>query len=149
MRRRQLQLLPAVRHGRTGAMLDKRKVDSSRTSRAVCCYNRSSRYQHRDPSLFLTGEYSSRKPLTLANLSLLAQDAETLLGYGTSPIGSRLLDAVLEAPSVPMKYKRKLMIAFVSHYTTLATDRIGSRVVERLWDGADLYLKVSPSALIL
>ena len=57
------------------------------------------------------------------------------------PTSSRVLDAVLESPSVPYKAKRKFVMSFIGHYHILVDDRIGSRVGGRCWAFADPYLK--------
>lgn len=76
--------------------------------------------------------------------SLFAQDSNTLMGYATSPISSRFLDAVLTQSAVPSKYKRMLMNGFMGRYKFLVEDRMGSRVGDTIWDHADGFMKVSP-----
>ncbi|KAL7424743.1 Nucleolar protein 9 [Cryptotrichosporon argae] len=73
--------------------------------------------------------------------SLLAQPAETMQSYATSPIASRLLDAALTS-SVPLaKYRKKLLAALVPLLPALAADRIGSRVVDTAWAAADGFMR--------
>lgn len=78
---------------------------------------------------------------SILTCSLLAQPKETLLAYASSPIASHLLDKVLTSPAVPAKYRRKLLLAFVGEYHTLASDRLGSRVADTLWAAADGFMK--------
>ncbi|KAA1466051.1 ARM repeat-containing protein [Dentipellis sp. KUC8613] len=70
--------------------------------------------------------------------SLPMPDLLTIAHHATS---SRVLDAVLDASSVPPKAKRTLIMAFIGHYPELVDDRIGSRVGDRCWAAADPYLK--------
>ena len=58
-----------------------------------------------------------------------------------SPIGSRVIDTLLDSETVPSKAKRKLMLSLIGRYHELADDRIGSRVCDRCWATADPYLK--------
>ena len=55
---------------------------------------------------------------------------------------SRVLDVVLQSPTVPFKEKRKFVMNFIGHYEVLVDDRIGSRVGDNCWLFADTYLKV-------
>jgi len=64
-----------------------------------------------------------------------------------NPVSSRVLDAFLESPTVALKDRRRLILAFVEHFHILMTDRVGSRVGDRLWEAADPYLQVSPRVL--
>jgi nucleolar protein 9 len=67
------------------------------------------------------------------------------MGYATSPISSRFLDAVLTQAAVPSKYKRMLMNGFMGRYKFLVEDRMGSRVGDTIWDHADGFMKVCSS----
>ncbi|KAH9853868.1 ARM repeat-containing protein [Lenzites betulinus] len=73
--------------------------------------------------------------------SLQAIGVEELIQMAHHVTSSRVLDAVLESPTVPHKEKRKFVMTFIGHYHTLVDDRIGSRVGERCWAFADPYLK--------
>jgi nucleolar protein 9 len=84
----------------------------------------------------LTREKGSR----LMN-SLIDQPTETLITYSTNPIASRLLDIVLTHPSIPTKYRRRLISTLTPHLEDLLADKIGSRVAERVWESADGYTK--------
>jgi nucleolar protein 9 len=73
--------------------------------------------------------------------SLIDQPTETLITYSTNPIASRLLDIVLAHPSIPTKYRRRLISTLTPHLEDLLADKIGSRVAERVWESADGYTK--------
>jgi hypothetical protein len=81
----------------------------------------------------------------LTNLfSLTSMTVEELLVMATSPISSHILDAALTNPTVDFKWRRKLLMAFMGHYLELATDKLGSRVADTIWDrAADGFTKVS------
>jgi len=73
--------------------------------------------------------------------SLFSLSIEELLVTAYSVTASRVLDVLLESPTVPAKAKRKLVMTFIGHYHTLVDDRIGSRVGDRCWEHADPYLR--------
>ncbi|KAI6105389.1 armadillo-type protein [Pisolithus sp. B1] len=70
--------------------------------------------------------------------SLPMQDLLALSHHATS---SRVLDAVLESPTIPFKAKRRLVMSMIGHYHELVDDRIGSRIGDRFWAFADPYLR--------
>lgn len=72
---------------------------------------------------------------------LIDQSTETLITYSTNPIASRLLDIVLTHPSIPTKYRRRLISSLTPHLEDLLADKLGSRVAERVWESADGYTK--------
>lgn len=93
--------------------------------------------------------------------SLFAQPIDALLSMACSPIASRVLDVILSvdppSPStssaavaqpsaststIPFKARRKLVMVFLDHFTTLVDDKIGSRIADRCWAVADPYLRV-------
>ncbi|EIN10789.1 ARM repeat-containing protein [Punctularia strigosozonata HHB-11173 SS5] len=74
--------------------------------------------------------------------SILNTTQDELLAMSRHPVSSRVLDAVMESPSVLPKTKRSLILAFAARFHDLVDDRIGSRVGDRLWAAADPYLKV-------
>ena len=79
----------------------------------------------------------------IADLSLTSMTAEELLAMATSPISSHILDAALTDATVEFKWRRKLLMAFMGHYLDLATDKLGSRVADTIWDrAADGFTKV-------
>ncbi|KAI0751271.1 ARM repeat-containing protein [Daedaleopsis nitida] len=77
--------------------------------------------------------------VVLDSIQALSLDELTVMAH--HPTSSRVLDAVLDSPTVPFKAKRKFVMAFISHYHILVDDRIGSRVGDRCWASADPYLK--------
>lgn len=77
---------------------------------------------------------------TITN-SILSLPVPQLLLLAQHPISSRIIDVLLESPSVPARARRRLILAFVPHFPALVDDRVGSRVGERLWGKADVYLK--------
>ncbi|KDQ64985.1 hypothetical protein JAAARDRAFT_28650 [Jaapia argillacea MUCL 33604] len=73
--------------------------------------------------------------------SIQSLSIEALLSICHHPISSRILDALLDSPTIPSIAKRKFIMSFIGHFHVLADDRIGSRVAERCWAGADPYVK--------
>ena len=69
---------------------------------------------------------------------------EELLVVAHHPTSSRVLDALLESHTVPLKVKRQFILSFIGNFHLLVDDRIGSRVGDRCWAFADTYLKVCP-----
>ena len=56
-------------------------------------------------------------------------------------MSSHLLDVVLEAETVPIKYRRRLINLLIPQLRGLLDDKIGSRVAEKAWEAADGYTK--------
>lgn len=56
-------------------------------------------------------------------------------------MSSHLLDVVLEAETVPIKYRRRLINLLIPQLRGLLEDKIGSRVAEKVWEAADGYTK--------
>lgn len=73
--------------------------------------------------------------------SILAMSPEEIISLAHSPISSRVLDALLDSETVPLKSKRKFVVSLIGHFHVLVDDRIGSRVGDRCWAFADTYLK--------
>ncbi|ODO07171.1 hypothetical protein L198_00750 [Cryptococcus wingfieldii CBS 7118] len=73
--------------------------------------------------------------------SLTSLPVDALITYAKSPIASRLLDKVFIDPAAPIKYRKKLMMVFMDHYKQLVEDKLGSRVVDTIWDRADGFMK--------
>ncbi|KAI0347012.1 ARM repeat-containing protein [Trametopsis cervina] len=73
--------------------------------------------------------------------SIFAQPIEELIAMAQDATSSRVLDAILQSSTVPLKYKRRLVMNLIGHYHTLVDDRIGSRVGDNCWAFADPYLK--------
>jgi nucleolar protein 9 len=74
--------------------------------------------------------------------SILSLSLEVLLPIAQDSTSSRVLDALLDSPTVSRKDKRALVMLFIGHFQLLVDDRIGSRVADRCWAFADPYLKV-------
>ncbi|KAI0216288.1 Nucleolar protein 9, partial [Massospora cicadina] len=73
--------------------------------------------------------------------SLLSQPSGVLLGLAKDPVASHVLDKFLISPTVSLKAKRKLTRAFEGSLHLLATDKGGSRVLDKLWAVADISTK--------
>ncbi len=73
--------------------------------------------------------------------SILQLAYPVLQGYSRDVTASRVLDALLTSPAVTAASRRKFLMSLLGHYHELADDRIGSRVAERCWAAADVYLK--------
>lgn len=56
-------------------------------------------------------------------------------------MSSHLLDVVLDAQTVPIKYRRRLINLLIPLMKDLLDDKIGSRVAEKVWEAADGYTK--------
>jgi nucleolar protein 9 len=77
--------------------------------------------------------------------SLQSMPTEDVIALAHHPTSSRVLDAVLDSPTVPLKHKRAFMQSLLGYYHRLVDDRIGSRVGDRCWATADTFLKVRPA----
>lgn len=66
---------------------------------------------------------------------------DSLLAISRSATSSRVLDVLLTSPTVPPRGLRTFIMSLLGHYAVLADDRIGSRVAERCFASADVYLK--------
>ncbi|OBZ71991.1 Nucleolar protein 9 [Grifola frondosa] len=73
--------------------------------------------------------------------SIQSLSVEDLIAMATMSRSSRVLDAILDSPTVPIKAKRNFVLTFMGHFHVLVDDRIGSRVGDRCWAYADPYLK--------
>ncbi|KAI6046465.1 armadillo-type protein [Pisolithus marmoratus] len=73
--------------------------------------------------------------------SVASLPMQDLLALSHNATSSRVLDAILESPTVPFKDKRRLVMSMIGHYHELVDDRIGSRVGDRFWAFADPYLR--------
>lgn len=74
-------------------------------------------------------------------ISINALGFEGILPLTRDATSSRVLDSLLSSPTTPPREIRRFLLSLIGHYHTLADDRIGSRVVERCWATADVYLK--------
>jgi nucleolar protein 9 len=73
--------------------------------------------------------------------SLHSLSTDSLIALTRDVTASRVLDSFLSSPTTPPRELRKFLMSLLGHYHTIADDRIGSRVVERMWATADVYLK--------
>ncbi|KWU45137.1 hypothetical protein RHOSPDRAFT_28944 [Rhodotorula sp. JG-1b] len=73
--------------------------------------------------------------------SIAALPFDSLLAISRSATSSRVLDVLLTSPTVPPRGLRTFIMSLLGHYAVLADDRIGSRVAERCFASADVYLK--------
>lgn len=67
--------------------------------------------------------------------------ADTKLALSHNATSSRVVDAMIESPTLSRKSKRAVVLAYIGNYERLVDDRIGSRVGDRFWAYADPYLK--------
>lgn len=85
---------------------------------------------------------ASRRVLTPPAIrSIHSLGYEGILPLTRDATSSRVLDALLSSPTTPPREIRRFLLSLIGHYHTLSDDRIGSRVVERCWATADVYLK--------
>jgi nucleolar protein 9 len=63
---------------------------------------------------------------------------EGLLTLAHHPAASRVLDAIIDGPTIPSRARRALEAQFAD----IIDDRIGARVGARCWAAADPYFKV-------
>ncbi|KAJ6510238.1 armadillo-type protein [Mycena vitilis] len=73
--------------------------------------------------------------------SLNSMSAEEMIAIAHHNMSSRVLDALLDSPTVALKIKRQFVLSFIGRYHLLVDDRIGSRVGDRCWAFSDTYLK--------
>lgn len=85
--------------------------------------------------------YDSNRSLTLHLYSINSLGFDGILPLTRDATSSRVLDSLLSSPTTPPREIRRFLLSLLGHYHTLADDRIGSRVVERCWATADVYLK--------
>ncbi|CAE6446036.1 unnamed protein product, partial [Rhizoctonia solani] len=81
--------------------------------------------------------------------SIHAQPTDEILTLSRHPVSSRVLDAFLDSPSVPLRDKRKFLLSLMGSYHVLVDDRIGSRVGDRCWACADPFLREKIARSIL
>ncbi|GAA5847227.1 hypothetical protein JCM9279_006146 [Rhodotorula babjevae] len=73
--------------------------------------------------------------------SLASLSFDDFLAITRSATSSRILDVLLTSPTTPPRALRSFIMSLVGHFHTIADDRIGSRVAERCFASADVYLK--------
>ncbi|KAG8986540.1 Nucleolar protein 9 [Tulasnella sp. 427] len=76
-------------------------------------------------------------------------DLDARMSLCKSPIASRVVDAVVDSPTVSAKAKRRLISSFIGHYHVLADDKIGSRVAENLYKAGDPFLRSTYGRFLL
>ncbi|KAJ1912757.1 Nucleolar protein 9 [Mycoemilia scoparia] len=65
-----------------------------------------------------------------------------LCEWATNPVGSRIVEAILKSPTVPLKLKRKIVLNFMTHYAEIGCNKYGSHIVDACWNEAgDIVLK--------
>ncbi|KAI0253125.1 ARM repeat-containing protein [Lactifluus subvellereus] len=57
------------------------------------------------------------------------------------PAASRVLDAIIDGPTIPSRARRALLRALEAQFADVIDDRIGARVGARCWAAADPYFK--------
>lgn len=75
------------------------------------------------------------KPIFILN-SMFATDTKYLIKVFCSPSGSFIANALFESKFVGEKSREKMIKQFEDHYTELATDKFGSRVLEVMFEGS-------------
>ncbi|GAA5946264.1 hypothetical protein JCM3765_000176 [Sporobolomyces pararoseus] len=73
--------------------------------------------------------------------SIAAMDLEAVLALTRSATSSRVLDVLLTSPTTPPRALRTFLMSLIGHYPAVASDRIGSRIAEKCFAVADVYLK--------
>ncbi|GAA5934009.1 RNA-binding RNA processing protein NOP9 [Sporobolomyces koalae] len=73
--------------------------------------------------------------------SIASMDLDAVLALTRSATSSRVLDALLTSPTTPPRALRTFLLSLIGHYPAVASDRIGSRVAEKCFAVADVYLK--------
>lgn len=111
-----------------------------------------------DRSVVIAGDPTLSFTYSLSYLSILGQPIEDLILIACDPSGSRVLDVILETPTlssesapsqtlstIPFKARKRLIMRFLESdsFITLVDDKLGSRVADRCWAVADPYLRVS------
>ncbi|GAA5868952.1 hypothetical protein JCM16303_000316 [Sporobolomyces ruberrimus] len=73
--------------------------------------------------------------------SIASMDLEAVLALTRSATSSRVLDVLLTSPTTPPRALRTFLMSLLGHYPAVASDRIGSRIAEKCFAVADVYLK--------
>lgn len=118
----------------------RRALSSSRPGSS--CTRRTSRSSLTgENALFISG--LSHLSLTHSPIrrSIAALSFDSLLAITRSATSSRILDVLLTSPTTPPRALRSFIMSLLGHFHTIADDRIGSRVAERCFASADVYLK--------
>ncbi|KAI0299719.1 ARM repeat-containing protein [Multifurca ochricompacta] len=64
-----------------------------------------------------------------------------LLALAHHPAASRVLDAIIDGPTIPPRARRALLRALEAQFADVIDNRIGTRVGARCWAAADPYFK--------
>ncbi|GAA6059703.1 hypothetical protein JCM10212_000231 [Sporobolomyces blumeae] len=73
--------------------------------------------------------------------SIASMDLEAVIALTRSATSSRVLDVLLTSPTTPPRALRTFLLSLLGHYPAVASDRIGSRIAEKCFAVADVYLK--------
>lgn len=73
--------------------------------------------------------------------SIASMDLEAVLALTRSATSSRVLDVLLTSSTTPLRALRTFLMSLLGHYPAVASDRIGSRIAEKCFAVADVYLK--------
>jgi nucleolar protein 9 len=68
-------------------------------------------------------------------------ELDAVLALTRSATSSRVLDVLLTSPTTPPRALRTFLLSLIGHYPAVASDRIGSRIAEKCFAVADVYLK--------
>jgi nucleolar protein 9 len=67
---------------------------------------------------------------------------EGLLTLAYHPAASRVLDAIIDGPTISSRARRALLRALEAQFADVIDDRIGAHVGARCWAAAEPYFKV-------
>ena len=81
-------------------------------------------------------------PNRLCPRSIESLPSQELLALTRHPAASRVLDAIIDGPTIPPRSRRALLRAMETQFADVIDDRIGARVGARCWAAADPYFKV-------
>ncbi|KAH9991427.1 armadillo-type protein [Russula vinacea] len=73
--------------------------------------------------------------------SIESLPSQELLALTRHPAASRVLDAIIDGPTIPPRSRRALLRAMETQFADVIDDRIGARVGARCWAAADPYFK--------
>ncbi|KAI9278411.1 armadillo-type protein [Phascolomyces articulosus] len=73
--------------------------------------------------------------------SFLSQKPDTTLTWCFSPQASRAFESILTSEHVGGKIKKKIMKNLQGHYVSIAKDKFGSHIMDRIWVVADISVK--------
>ncbi|KAI8337966.1 armadillo-type protein [Chlamydoabsidia padenii] len=73
--------------------------------------------------------------------SYLSMKPAMALRWCYTPMGSRVVEAIIASNQVNAKIKKKIMRNFLGDYVSLSKDKFGSHIVENCWAVADIETK--------